>query len=333
MNKRRSDAATRRRRGGRRTVANCRLLTLAAVVVMVLSGGPLVSSARGLDLRPKFKPGRTSRYDIWTQRQQTIAVEAGGQSREMTVQTEMTAEVAWTVDEVHADGSATCSMTFAYLAMKSTGPEGEESVNDTRRLSGDSELAYQSLKAMTGVALKVEVAADGTVQSVSGVEKIAAASPREDAALEEKDFMETANSLAYLPGVPEELEVGGTWPGRFEWNHELGTMAYDTTYTVKQVEAIADIPVVTVHAESRMTLSVDQEKVNPIPNASPMDVRLLEGSDSEQVMFDMQRGEVVGRNASQHTRTSAALTLGGNTLSRVIDEKTQSQVLRIAEEE
>jgi len=60
-------------------------------------------------------------------------------------------------------------------------------------------------------------------------------------------------------------------------------------------------------------------------------LQMKKGVAKTQIMFDLSRGEAVGRNSVQTTVIEAKLTHNGQTVTRIMDETIQSQVLRIAE--
>src|SRR5690606_28530873 len=117
---------------------------------------------------------------------------------------------------------ATCSMTLDWMTAVLTGADGERFRNDSRRGSGDAPPVHDLLRAMTGTALTVEVAADGQVARVGNVEAMRRRAQDASMVPEELDFIESATDLAVLAGAPAEVRPGGTWRASFRWTHDLG---------------------------------------------------------------------------------------------------------------
>lgn len=296
-----------------------------------------------LDLRPKYQAGRVSRFWVWTQRDQTTQVQSAGQSRNVAVRMVFEGELTWSVDRVHPDGSASCTMTVDWMSATLTDPQGATQSNDSRRASGDNDAVQRLLKAMAGVPIRLEMAADGRATSASGVEAIRQKAGEGVNVPDELDFLESASDLATLPAAPEPTKpanasgdpatpaIQAAWDAAFIWNHELGKMRYATRYNLLSREEIAGIPVATVRGESGLSLEVDPAKL-AVPAGGPrVDVRLVNGKHATQVMYDLQRGEAVGRDSTQTTRIEARMQMNGQTAIRITDETLRSQALRIEE--
>jgi hypothetical protein len=302
---------------------------LALAALMLMTAWPTLTLAQpeptgAVNLRPRYVPGRTIRYAVWTVRQQTIS----RGDEQFSNQFEVDGEVDWTVERVNADGSAVAVMNMLWLTARITTPDGQVQFNDTRQGSGQTEPVHKLLSAMAGIPLRVELAADGTPTSVSGVDAIR----RRAGDLpvpEDLDFLETATDLATLPYAPAETVAGKTWPASFTWTHDMGAMKHETRYELVNVESIANIPVANVNFTSRLRLEVDRSK---LPTGGPqVDVRLLQGQNSGQIMFDLMHHEAVGRNTLQTQTVQVTVTAEGQRFTQTVAETIQSQALRIAE--
>ncbi len=313
--------------------------SLLAIIVM-LAGGAIMDAentpgAPGVpgapdtaDLQPKFVAGRTTRYEIWSQRRQHVELSFLGESKKMEMTLETKGEVTWTVDRVGGDGSATCTMTLDWLVATTTGGDAEPVTVDSRKAGGDDRMS-ELLKAMARTPITVEVAADGTVKRVRGVDAIHAKLADPESAPDELDFQETASDLVTIAAAAGATRLKGNWKTQADWNHELGKLHHDTTYTLQGIEQVADISIATIEGVSKLRLDVDPKK---LPADGPrLNVQLKKGEAKTQIMFDLSRGEAVGRNSMQSTTIEAKLTHNGQTLTRLMDETIQSQVLRIAE--
>ncbi|MDX1682796.1 MAG: hypothetical protein R3336_06730, partial [Phycisphaeraceae bacterium] len=111
---------------------------------------------------------------------------------------------------------------------------------------------------------------------------------------------------------------------------EQGQLHQNQTYRLARVETIAGIPVATV----TMTADLSLTPKDPPEGAPPMQVRMTDGSHQAEILWDLQRGEAVGRNAVESRRIETTIQLpNGRSLKRLVDERVQSQALRIAEGE
>lgn len=309
------------------TVPHC----LALLVAMLML--PIAQAQEAVGLQPRFVAGQSSRFELWTLRQQHVTLQVGANSREASSTLETTGEITWSVDRVEANGGATCTLTIDWLAMTITGPDGAVRTNDSRQATGDVPESHTALRAMTGTPLTFTMAADGSVVSVRGHDAINGRMPEGARTMEEVDFMELASELATIPFAPAELAANGAWNGAFRWPHELGWMQHDTQYRLTNVEQIAGIPVAMVSEVTKLRLEADLAKMGVPPDGPPVDVRLLNGSAQGQIMFDLSRREVVGRNATRTMRIQVQSPLPNAPVNIVqtIDENIQSQLLRVAE--
>ena len=291
---------------------------------------PVQAFDEGVNLQPQWYEGQQSRYEFWNFRQQSTTMELGGQQRRMDNTMESEGEITWRVDKVRADGSASCTMVLDWMCITITGPEGDEQYNDSRQGSGDTEPLHQLLKAMAGVALTVAVDSDGTISGVDGVEVMARGVDEPLIVPDELNFMESASDLASLPGAPSLVEQGDAWKQQFRWDHDMGFMNYSTTFTLDTVEQIEGIPIATVSSRSKLKLDFDDSELPP--GSPPVDVRLVEGRQESQVIFDLNRHEAVGRNTSEHQTINMSVRLPQHTFTRLIEQDMQGQVLRISEQ-
>ena len=313
------------------------VLTLVLAIRPDLPGRCLAESPdQTIDLRPRFVEGQTARYRVWTLRQRSFTMSINEQNLVRNDQAVFEGELTWQVEQVEDDGSAMCVMNLDWLTARITAPDGTERSNDSRQASGDIEKLHQLMLAMVGEPIRVAVAADGSVTGVSGVEAIRQQVPEGMSPPEDLDFMETASDLATIPFAPAELALGDSFSAQFNWNHDVvmskvtAMIRHDGTYTLGSVEDVAGIPVATVEGAASLALDVDLSELPA--DGSPVEVRLLSGESTSQMMFDLWRHEVVGRNVVQKTQIEAVTTSDRGTISRTIDEMVQSQALRIAEQ-
>jgi|GEM_PF-883414 len=290
-------------------------------------------NVEAINLRPMFVQGRTSRYEIWSHKVQDVTMRMGPNQRQASRTTQLKGEISWTVQTVRPDGSATCVMTFEYLTLEMTDSSGDRVFIDSRHARSDNEMMHTFLRAMTGVALRMEVSPEGTPLAVSGTQGIRQkmGSLPAEAAPDDLDFIENASELATLPGAPETLAVGGNWAMNYQWKHEMGHLKHDAQYVLSDVQEIAGIPIAIVDQTARLQLIPDYSK---LPQGGPkVDIRQLAGTYQRQVMFDLQRHDTVGSNTTSSLTVEVRITLPNNqVITRTIVESAQEQVLRIAED-
>jgi uncharacterized protein DUF6263 len=288
------------------------------------------------NLRPHWSPGQTARYEVWTSRTQHATVSLAGQSRTTDLTMISEGEITWAVDKVKPDGSSVCSMTIDWLTLDYTPDDGKTMKNDSRKGKGDIEPFHALLKAMTGVPIKVTVGSDGTVTKVQGIKAISAKikSDLKEMVPDELDFIETATDLAALVAAPESIEIGKKWKTALKWTWSdapfEGYMHHDMAFTLSAVEEMAGLRVAVVEGRSKLKLELDRSDTPD--GMPPFDVKLIKGELQTQIMFDLSRGEAVGRNSIQTTTIDVNIRMPNATISRRVEQTLQGQALRIDEE-
>ncbi len=194
-----------------------------------------------INLRPQWKAGQTSRYQMWSRRVEHRTVSVGDQQRENEVVIETTGEVTWTVKRVDATGGVSGEMTLDWMQMTVRPPKGKPHVNDSRKASGDDPPLHDILKAMTGTPVRVEMAADGSIERVSGTCAIQQRIQPKEMAPTDLDFMESANDLAAIAAAPGEAAIGDDWDVRHKWSYHIsgpldGFVHEDMQWRVANIE-------------------------------------------------------------------------------------------------
>jgi hypothetical protein len=282
-----------------------------------------------VDLRPRLAAGQQTRYRVWTRKDTTNTMSAGGETHDFTVSYTVEGEVDWRIERVKSDGSATATMTLAWISVVYEMPDGSRLTADTRKGRGEPEGLYQTLAAMVG-PVSVEVAADGSITGVKGVDALRRKAGPEASFPQDLDFIESASDLATIPFAPADLAVGRAWEASFRWTHELGHLNYAVKNTLTAVEEIAGIPIANVRITGPVKLEVDRSKMPK--DGPPIDVKTTEGTFEAQVMFDLRRGEAVGRNSVSSRTIDITIRLPQQTMTRRTRERVQSQALRVVEE-
>ncbi len=289
------------------------------------------------DLQPHFQAGRKSRYEIWMMRDNRIILPAAGRSQSAGTHIEVKSEVTWLVEKVKPDGGATCVMTIDWISADYTNAAGEKTENDSRRAAGGNEAIHKLVRAMAGVPVRIELAADGSVLSASGAEVLERKIGKEFHPPNNLDFMESASDLATIIAAPKQTQLKDKWTARNTWNHELGKINVSLEQTLVSVEDIAGIPVANVTGRGNLSLEPDITKVFPKEllnqaGSPQIDIKLKSGSLNTQVMYDLQRHEAIGRNSTQETQIEIRLKVKDQTLTESITNTIQSQTLRIEED-
>lgn len=312
-------------------ILSCSLPARAQDGDMEESGPATAAQPQTLDLRPQPVNGRVTRYQVWSQRHQTITMRSGPRAETASTQLQVNGQVTWTIDRAKSDGGSTCTMTMDWLTADLTLPDGTVQHNDSRQGRGETETVHRLLRAMAGVPIRVEVAADGSVQSVSGVDAVKRRVGEDLKSPDTLDFMESASDLATLPKAPASATPGrSSWDTNFTWNHDAGKLQQSIRHSLRGVEEIEGIPIAIIEGSGKLRLFPD---LSQLPANSPkIDVRMTAGQINTQVLYDLQRHEAVGRHSNETRRIEMTVRLPQGTITRTLDEHLQSQALRIAEE-
>lgn len=334
----------------KKLAATLALLTLLLGVVTLAMATPPGSPAPGntsggegvipgtIDLRPQWTAGQTSRYEFWNQMQQTSLAKLGDRSQTTSATIEVEGEVTWTVDKVNADGSSVCTMTLDWMKYTNTPSEGKAITIDSRKSpSADTKVMHELLAAMAEVGLTVEIAPDGHVTKVKGLDKMKGKTSQPDFIPSELDFEETASDLAAIAYAPQPFaheNSGGQkgWKVDFRWEHDLGKMDQKWTYELARVEDIAGVPVAVVTGAGKFKLDPEEPEGRPA-DAPPVNVKLLEGSAESEVLFDLSRREAVGRHSTSREKVQITVSFpDGRKFVRTLSEDSVGQVIRLSEE-
>lgn len=311
----------------------CRVCVWLACLVVVVLGGSAVAQdqpTEPIDLRSHWQQGQTSRYEFWTMIEQEAHISLGDQSDTQANTIEITGEVTWRIDRVSPDGSAEASMTLDWMNYVSEGGSAKTE-NDSRKPTGDVPPMHKLLQAMTGTALKVSLAPDGHVTDVKGLDAMKAKTDQPEFLPTQLDFEETASDLAALAFAPQAAVVGKPWKADFRWEHDLGHMKQAWTYELDHVEEIAGLPIAVVTGSAKLQLDVDPEQ-RPA-DAPPVDIKLADGRATNQIYYDLTRGEAVARHGTNTESVQITLNLpDGRRFSRTLNETLTSQLLRIEEQ-
>ncbi|MEM6458165.1 MAG: hypothetical protein AAF710_02105 [Planctomycetota bacterium] len=323
----------------------CRTLVLTLGLVLAAPAAPAADTPGTpdtADLRPALTPGQTTRYEFWNRIQQSATVALAGRQRTQDSSLEIVGEVTWTVRDAPPDGSSTCSMTLDWMSLTNRPAGQPEQVIDSRRpASPDTEIMHELITAMAGVTLTVTLGPDGEVTNLTGLDRMNPKTTRPELLPSDLDFRETASDLAALAKAPPgtaaahgNVAVGTTWDADFRWDHDLGQVDQDWTYTLEAVEDLAGVPVAVVTGTADLSLDPDPDAAGQLPPGTPAPrIRMLDGRATTRVLYDLTRREAVGRHSTAAETVEVRLQLpDGNTFTRTLTETLTGQVLRLSED-
>jgi len=315
------------------------LTLLTLLTTLLLTASTFADPDPGADpnpvnLQPQLTPGSTTRYHVWSLREQTETLDLDGDQQSYSTTFESQAEITWTIDRLDPDGSAQCTMTLDWISLDLTLPDGTVQHCDSRDAQGDNPILQQFIKANADAPIQTTVAPDGSILSVQGVDAIARQLPQGIPAPQDIDFLESASELATLPAAPLIADPGDQWNATFTWRRPLGQLRVNAVYQLDSVQEIEGVPIATISSTADLALEPDLDNLPQPPHGQQvdLDVQLLQGDMQSQIMFDLQRRQAVGRNATETRHTRVTVTMPDQTLTRDIEESIHSQVLRIAEE-
>jgi len=284
--------------------------------------------ATPVDLRPRWEDGQSAKYKTITRRVTTAQVK--GMSKPRRTVMDVTAIVDWRVVDAAPDGGGRCTMTVEDLKVNLTGATGEKQAVTADRADEELKPLQQLLRAMIGKPVTVQVAGDGRVTGASGWQAIRNASGEAGKNLTEADFLESAAELASIAGAPADADAGAAWAEKFDWDHEMGKLHLTADYEVTGIESVAGIGLVTVESESSVKFTPDTSKLDN--NDADVAIKLLKGAEKQNVMFDLSRHEVAGRDITRGLLFQMDLTYEGRTFQQIIQQQLRTQVLRLDED-
>lgn len=320
-----------------------KLTPIAALIALLTLTLPLTAQEdASTNLQPKWSVGQKAVYDFWIKTEKEETATLFGQTKAETTKYLTEGSVTWSVEQVDADGSASCTMQITKMKFTVTGADQQQMVIDSENPTGERAVFDDLMRAMTNTPLTVKVNADGTIQAVEGVEELNTAAGQEaiDAEIvpEELDFKETASDMASLLAAPASATVGQTWNTKNTWNHDnvlpgADTLAtWDTTHTFHALGNIAGIPIATIKTESAVDIEVDLSELPE--NAPDIDVQISDASGKGEVLFDLSRNEAVARNDTMTYTANITVQPPNDKIPPIkikVVEKSHSQMLRVSE--
>jgi len=284
------------------------------------------------DLRPHWIEGQSARYSFNTARHEQVDMTFQGNERSAESLFKSRGEATWEVESVEEDGSAVVSMTYDWLVLEYESSEGPNQVFDSREPRQKDEPLSHLVHDISSHTFEMHYEPDGSIDEIRGVDELINQAEMPDLMPDERDFYESFTGLICPPKAPQDARLGDSWEDQYVWNHRVGEMKYDTTYTVANYELIEGIPVVTILAEADLELIPDPEKM-PAPPDARVRAKLEEGNMTVTSLYDLSRQEIVGQHESKTTVYTLKLSSADINLTQRLTTNVQSQTIRIEEVE
>ena len=281
------------------------------------------------DLRPGWEAGETATYELWLKRRRVHRFEGQpppGAPAKRAVTYQVTGTIGWRVDAV-GDFGARCRMVIERIRAAITTPDG--TTHEVPGGDGSHPATKQmgeTLSALRGATIDVELAPDGTVAEIGGYESVIEASGGQ---LEKQGFVEMASRVAAVPSAPAEAAPGASWTHTITGRRAMGSLEQAVSYRLAGVREIAGIPVATIDTRAELSFDVNRARM---PQRGPkIDIAMTDGARTGRILLDLQRGEVVGRHAEETRRLEMRVHMPQRTITQIIETTSRRQLLRIAE--
>lgn len=252
---------------------------LASALVLGWMAGALAES---VDLRPKFTKGRVTCYHTSMTTLQVMTT--GGQPMEMTT----TADTAMclTVKRVRPDGGAEVEYSTLYLAMDG-GREQMPVKFDTRNPKDPaSNPSFSGLTALIDNPVMLSISAIGTIEKVTGVEKIVEALPPGlSNVFSKRTLLRMHESFSPGRNTRRLVKVGATWKDRSKTPMPpLGMLVNSMEFALQGINTKAKTAEVTM----KSVLTSEAEE-----GAPPSGYSITDGKSSGRMTWDLKTGELV----------------------------------------
>ncbi len=307
----------------------CDFAPLRELFLLIALLCPTVSQAQEtVDLRPLWKKGQLSRYQM--HQVETTVTQMPGLADPQESVTEFDAEVTWQVIEAKAEGGGLARLHFDNITIKLTGPSGQSSTVTAQQADPEFEGTQQYIKALMGGTLEVRISPDSQVGGIQGIEAIKQNAGPSGQRMNENYFKGMVMDLAMLTGGTAGIKPGQTWTFPHTSTHPLGQIHLNFTDEFKGVEEIAGVPVALVQQKAQVTFEPDLK--DPPADAPPVQVRTTAAEAGGQILFDLSRHEIVGSQSLQKLGIEIKMTVRGRDFTRILNETTQTELVRIAEQ-
>ncbi len=238
--------------------------------------------AQSVDLRPKFTKGRATCYHTSMETVQVMT--SGGQPTEMT--TTADTAICLTVKRVRPDGGADVEYSTLYLAMDGGRPQMPVKFDTRNPKDPTSNPLFSGLTSLTDNTVMLSISAAGTIEKVSGVEKIVKSLPPGLSDVFSKRMLLRMHE-SFSPGrqTQRPVKVGATWKDRSTTPMPpLGMLVNSLEFALQGINAKTE------RAEISMESVLNSEAVEGSP---PTGYSIRDGKSSGRMTWDLKAGELV----------------------------------------
>jgi hypothetical protein len=235
--------------------------------------GKTKTKATAIELKLQLKPGKT--YRMWMSTDQDITQDISGQK--IVVNQLMGMGYRYEVQSVDAAGTATVTMTYDSVVIRSTTPMGVTEFNSGNPDTGTTAPGTEAYKAMLGAQFTMKLTKAGKVESITGVDEMMANIMNElgtndpaQKAMVEQSLKKMLSNEAMAETIERSMNIYPTTPVAVgdSWKHTMEVaigmpMTVNTTYTLKSItNGVAELGV--------------QSTVANNANAKPMEMMGME---------------------------------------------------------
>ena len=308
------------------------LVRIIAVAALVAPAVP--ARAQSVALRYGWTKGESRSYRITTQTDRTISGMPGAPPGPVTVSQTVTQVMTFVAEEVAPDGAVTLRQTFQSFRMENSNPMGKFVFDSAAPAASQDPMAQnmrETVGAMIGESVLIEMAADGVVRRVDGPSRIAekiarvvATNPEAAAAsqalrtsLGNEAFKTTLEQTFPRLSAPP-VKPGDTWTGQLAMgNPAMGRIAGRTVFTLKALEGGGDAAV----ARIAVVLTLKQEVVPPPNGPAAMVITLGEAKGAGEIVFGLKGGRI--QRSTMRTDVPSTVVMNGpDGAPATVDNKT-----------
>ncbi len=295
-----------------------RSCVLSAVIAIALLGAHR-TAALGVELRWKFKPGETVRFETTMDMLQDM--EIGGQQLNSKMSQVM--EMTWQVKEAGEEQSIIdVTIDQVHFEMTPPGPGAKPIVYDSKNEAheGPAQMMAPLFGAMTGQPMRLTVTPLGEVKDIqlpeSMIEAMKKAGPGAADLLSEDAMKQTISRVVFA--FPKSVDAGESWDSTFEMkNPILGKQIAVTTYTYAGPEKAEDRPVEKIDVAVHVSFD---------PSADAQATATVKEQASEgAIFFDNRQGLPLTTNMTSEMKIE--LAIAGQTIDQRMTTKVNMRQL------
>ncbi len=293
---------------------------VAGALVLGWAAGVLGES---VDLRPKFTNGRVTCYHTSIKTVQVM--KTGSKPREMATSTDTA--ICLTVKRVRPDGGAEVEYATLYLAMDGGLPQKPVRFDTRNPKDPASNPTFSGLTSLIDNPVLLSISPTGTIEKVTGVEKVVSSLPprlsnKLSNVFSERTLLRMHESFSPGRKTQGPVRVGATWKDRATSPlAQLGTLVNSMEFALEGINAKAKTAEITM----KSVVSSEADK-----DSAPSGYSITDGKSSARMTWDLSAGELV-RSESQLQMT--LLTGGADVpagLGMTITHNVRTTIERVA---